>query len=461
MGVTSSNKQINADRIDCDGTLKVTLALSASPDISSNPTDIVLVLDRSGSMSGSPLTNMKAGAKTFIDIIDEATDSSQDGNIGSGSQIGIVSFADTATADTQLITSVATLKSAVDNLTAGGSTNHADAFTKAMQLFDPLSTNAKVIVMFTDGKTTSGLPPAPIAAAARASGVIIYCIGLIGSDGIDISVLNDWATDPDASHVAVTPDDADLEELFKDLAANISKTGATNIVIDETINPDFIITSVTPPTKGTAMMINSNTIQWKIDKLGVSANEGASLEFYIKHIAQNSGEKLVNQSINYSDSEGNVVVFPDPSVAVECGTVVNPEPCPIPVDLTIDGCKDSVVIDAGDTYLESLGRIVQINATVKNVCPGRRVALGVILSEVDPNGIEYQRGMKAITIPAHNRSGCRDVLVKCIKFVLPEDLDVSGGSPNAICNKRNFKVRMIANYIDTDYRCCDSVINIL
>lgn len=58
------------DRIDCDGTLKVTLALSASPDITSNPTDIVLVLDRSGSMTGSPLANMKAGAKAFIDIID-------------------------------------------------------------------------------------------------------------------------------------------------------------------------------------------------------------------------------------------------------------------------------------------------------------------------------------------------------------------------------------------------------
>ena len=52
------------------------------------------VLDRSGSMAGSPLANMKTGAKTFIDIIDEETDSSQDGTIGSGSRIGIVSFAD-------------------------------------------------------------------------------------------------------------------------------------------------------------------------------------------------------------------------------------------------------------------------------------------------------------------------------------------------------------------------------
>ena len=101
-------------------------------------------------------------------------------------------------------------------------TNHADAFSKAVQLFDPASGNAKVMVIFTDGNTTTGAPPAPVATAAKAQGIIIYCIGLIGSDGLDISALNDWATDPDASHVAVTPDTADLEALFAQLAANIS-----------------------------------------------------------------------------------------------------------------------------------------------------------------------------------------------------------------------------------------------
>ena len=69
MGLNNSNKIISADRIDCSGSLKVTLALSASPDITENPTDIVLILDRSGSMAGSPLENLKAGAKKFIDII--------------------------------------------------------------------------------------------------------------------------------------------------------------------------------------------------------------------------------------------------------------------------------------------------------------------------------------------------------------------------------------------------------
>ena len=223
MGITNANKLVSLDQIGCDETLKVTLALAATPDIVSNPTDIVLVLDRSGSMSGEPLENMKSGAKKFIDIIDESTDGSQDGNIGSGSRIGIVSFANSASVDAQLITSVATLKAAVDGLSAGGLTNHGDAFATAVQLFDPASSNARVIVMFTDGETTVGPPPTPIAEAAKASGIIIYCIGLIGSDGVNVGVLNDWATAPAASHVVVTPDDAELEQIFADLAANISK----------------------------------------------------------------------------------------------------------------------------------------------------------------------------------------------------------------------------------------------
>lgn len=458
MGITNSNKVIDATRIDCDGTFKVTLALSAAPDIVNNPTDIVLILDRSGSMAGSPLANLKNGAKKFIDIIDEATDGAQDGQIGSGSRIGIVSFADTAVQNTQLITSVADLKAAVDSLSAGGSTNHADAFTKATQLFDPASTNAKVMVMFTDGKTTAGPNPSPVAAAARAQGIIIYCIGLIGSDGIDVSVLNDWATDPDASHVAVTPDDAELEDLFEDLAANISKPGATNIVIDELVNPDFRITSLVPPTKGSAILNNSTSIRWTIDSLGVTANEGATLEFYVQHTAMSSGVKEVNASVKYSDAEGNSVTFPSPSIDVECSMVVIPEPCPVPVDVTIDSCEDSIVMDLGDTYLESQGRIVQLNVNIKNVCPQKRVALAVVLTEVDANGTEYPRGMKTITVPAHNAPTCRDVLVRCIKFVLPEDLDVSGGTPRSMCNPRNLKARLIAHNIDTDFRCCDIVI---
>ena len=456
MGITNSNKTISVDRIECDGTLRVTLALTAAPDIVTNPTDIALVLDRSGSMTGTPLTNMKAGADTFIDIIAEATGGTADGQIGSGSHIGIVSFADTAVQDTGLITSVAALKAATAALTADGLTNHGAAFTQATALLST-STNNRVMVMFTDGETTTGPDPSPIAAAARAMGITIYCIGLIGNTGIDVDALNDWATDPDASHVAVTPDAAELEELFAELAANISKTGATDIVINEVLNPDFTITSLDDPTRGSASTLDSHTIRWTIPALGVTGSESAVLEFFVRHTSEEPGEKLVNESIEYTDAEGNLVVFPKPKVTVDCSVVVQPDPCPVPVDLVAEGCKDTVLVDMGDVFLESQGRILQLDVTVKNVCPGKRVALATILTEVDENGTEYQRGMKVMTLPAHSGPACRDVRVKCIKFVVPEDLDVSGGSPVSLCNPRNFKARFLANVIDTDYRCCESL----
>ena len=204
-----------------------------------------------------------------------------------------------------------------------------------------------------------------------------------------------------------------------------------------------------------------STITQQLIKNMTDYNETTAVSYtHLPPCGQNPGTKLVNESITYSDTEGNVVDFPEPTVAVECDVVVNPEECPLPVDLTIQSCSDSVVVDMGDVYLESMGTILQMDVTVKNVCPKKRVALAAILTEVDENGMEYQRGTKTVTIPAHNYPSCRDVLVKCMKFVLPKDLDVSGGSTQAMCSPRQFKARFIAHNIDSDYRCCESVLTL-
>ena len=126
-----------------------------------------------------------------------------------------------------------------------------------------------------------------------------------------MDTLNLWASPPSATHVAVTPDAGELEELFKELAANITKTGATDIVIDETVSPDFVITSVMAPDKGSAQSTSNRSIRWTIDELGVSASESAALQFFARHTADTSGVKQINESITYSDNEGNLVSFPD------------------------------------------------------------------------------------------------------------------------------------------------------
>ena len=249
----------------------------------------------------------------------------------------------------------------------------------------------------------------------------------------------------------------ELENIFADLAKNISKTGATNIVLTDTINDCFEITDIDTPNIGNATKLNNTTVEWKIDELGVTGSEGAILEFTVKHIGPCTGEIKVNEDIAYTDSEGNVVTFPDPSILVECDDTVITEPCPTKVDLEITGCKDSIEFDAGDIELTSLGRILQIDTTIKNVCPNKRVALAVMLNEVDDFDVEYKRGFKVLTIPAHTQNTCQDILIKCIKFVLPEDLNVTN-SFNMMCTPRKFRVSFIANYIDYDFNCCDTVL---
>lgn len=451
MGITSSNKVVDRSEVSCDGEFQVTLALTAAPDIIENPTDIVLVLDRSGSMSGVPLAAMKEGSDTFIDIIQQATDDgSGSGDLGSGTRMGVVSFSSSAVVDAPLTASVSQLKGAVDALTAGGSTNHGDAFATATQLLETGTNPVKVMVLFTDGNTTAGPPPAPIAAQARDKGIIIYCIGLVGADGLDVSALNNWATDPDSVHVAIAPTPADLEAIFAELAANLTKPGATDLKIVEQLNPDFEIVNIVTPAKGSVEQQSDTQLTWKMDSLGVSGVESATLAFRVRHRGVTGGVKKVNQSIQYSDAQGNLVDFPDPTVNVKCDQVVCAEPCPTPVDVVAEGCSDTVVVDVGDVQLGAQGRIIQLEVTVKDVCPNRRVALGVMLEEVGPDGKTEPRGFKAYTIPAHTQPGCRDVQVQCIRFVVPEDVSLWGKS---LCDTRRFQVQLIAQEMDWEFRC--------
>lgn len=90
MGITSSSYTLLPKSIACNGEVEAIFSLAATPNILTNPTDIVLVLDCSASMLGEPFAAMKAGVNTFLDILDEATDDSQNGQIGSGSRAGIV-----------------------------------------------------------------------------------------------------------------------------------------------------------------------------------------------------------------------------------------------------------------------------------------------------------------------------------------------------------------------------------
>ncbi len=450
MPVSNPNKTVSNSVLPCDGVTTVTLSFEATPELSAKPADIVLIMDRSGSMAGNNLAAAKAAAKDLIETVAKASGSADGTAILNGSRLGLVSFAATATADMNLTGDVAALNAAVDSLNAGGSTNHKEAFEKASDMLQPSASLRRILVMFTDGVTTTGGNPNPVAESIKAAGMEIYCIGLT----MDPTPLNLWSSDPDSVYVALAANTSELDAAFDQIAAEVVKAGALDMVIQEVLNPDFQIINVNLPTTGTVNVLNPHALEWKADAVGAAGSEMASLSFDVMHIGDTSGIKSVNQSVVYSDRQGNTLIFPDPKVRVTCGNHVIVEPCPEPADFQLESCQDAAIINANDTFISGLGRIVQVDALIKNVCPGKRVAVAVLLWEVDDQGVEYARGVKSVLIPALSGRVCQDVQLKCISFVVPEALDVSG-EPSSICNPRKFRVRVLANYVDTDFVCCD------
>jgi len=104
-----------------------------------------------------------------------------------------------------------------------------------------------------------------------------------------------------------------------------------------------------------------------------------------------------------------------------------------------DGAKE-ICVTGRCQEDEALGRTLDVNCTLLNVCPGRRSALGITLTEMDEDGAEYARGFRAITVPAHNARCNQDMNVDTVRFILPEDLSLQ--------NRRHFIVRTQHHYLD-------------
>ena len=125
--------------------------------------------------------------------------------------------------------------------------------------------------------------------------------------------------------------------------------------------------------------------------------------------------------------------------------------CCEPVEEVVFSECDTVVDldlpnDTGSYDLKCNGRLLLLGVRLRNICPNRRIALGVIATEVI-SGIEYSRGFKAMTISAQPPAStpCTPLFIRPITFIFPEDVD---GSPD-LCDERVFKIRVIAHYMDT------------
>ena len=147
---------------------------------------MALVIDRSGSMEGRPLSDAQAAARDFVDLMEPGVD-----------QTAVISFADAAAVDQVLSLSAGAPRAAIARLTAAGDTNMEDALLRAQaELTSPRhrAANQPVIVLLSDGRPTAGGNPLPAAASAKAAGTRIFTIGL-GKE-IDDALLKAVASAP-------------------------------------------------------------------------------------------------------------------------------------------------------------------------------------------------------------------------------------------------------------------------
>jgi Mg-chelatase subunit ChlD len=200
------------------------------------PTDIMLLIDRSGSMNANgsnppqPLTEVKRAAGAFADLLQK------------NDRGGLVSFSTQASnpLDLELTSDRIALKDAVSRISiaSGGiqQTNIADAIAGARdELLSVRHTEGsrRVIVMLTDGVANypkrDGNPTygeqyaLQIASDAKAKGIDLYTIGL-GKD-INETFLKQIASVPGNYYAAATAEN--LSAIYKEVATAICKKSST------------------------------------------------------------------------------------------------------------------------------------------------------------------------------------------------------------------------------------------
>lgn len=306
--------------------LNVTGKRSSTSQTVSQPVDIALVLDNSGSMNycmsgrqpfyfppcsgDDPVRSaaLKTAVTAFLDGVD--TQNKTIANADNKVQVSLVSFADSASTLSGLTPDVTTLKTKVNSLKPQGATNTADGFSEAKSTLDKdTRTNAiKYVVFFTDGvPTTKNAFSSTVAnntlttaKQLKDANISVYGVGIFS--GADASVTSyDWRTNTDThkanvfmnavssnypNYGSVAWDDwsgvtlsggsdrgyyktastaSELSKVFEDIQQTITTTnGYTGVTIQDTLSEYAEFADADPKAKVVTNDDTDVTAQWNI-----------------------------------------------------------------------------------------------------------------------------------------------------------------------------------------------------
>lgn len=181
----------------------------------SDERDIILVLDTSGSMSGTPMEETKKAATKFVNTILEEDAS-----------IGIVTYEDSANRLSDFSIDKEYLTGKVANISDGGGTNIESGLAEAKSMLDSSNAKKKIIVLMSDGEPNEGKEGEDLIAYAddiKNDDILIYTLGFFenmsGGKSSAQYLMEQLASD--GCHYEVASAD-DLVFFFEDMADQIN-----------------------------------------------------------------------------------------------------------------------------------------------------------------------------------------------------------------------------------------------
>ena len=283
-------------------TVSITYGLSGFGEIQNeeNAIDLIILVDKSGSMYSKRMTNAKSAAKEVISQMKLGDRCAVIGFEGSGRVI------QSLTEDKEL------LYSAVDKLRAGGGNNICNGLQSAIKQFDDDS-RQKYIMLISDGEDSSA--SAAMATTAGEKGIRILAM-MVGTGSLQMQTV---AINSNGIYKNA-PTAEDIGKIMKYFASEVFNTAGRNTTFKTTVKDknSIDLNAVTPkPDNIIENTDGSITLEWTYDRISINETENITLPVYAKS-ETGFADLISDTSCVYYDKNGkpNVIYADDVSIPV-------------------------------------------------------------------------------------------------------------------------------------------------